>query len=384
MTQPVKAWCACGWHGEYDTPARADFARRQHSCARWEAKRATARRGFDRRRAVDRTPKTCTHKVAEHQHGTYAMYTLDGCRCRPCAAAASEYNTQLQRNLAYGRSNLVDANPAREHIRALAAAGIGLKTVAAAAGISHGSLWKLMYGRTKPDGTRTPSARVAKTTADAILAVRPTLDVNAPASVVPGIGTLRRVQALATRGWSIPTLCARAGINRQTIDRLLRSAHDSVHADTARRIRDLYDELWDHTPPETTQRERGASSRTRNRAAKAGWAPPGAWDDDTIDLPDATPNYGTVAPIRGGITVDDRLDDWLHLVRSGEHPNRAARRVGYTAADGYKTIRTVATCHDRTDVLDWLDLWLIGRPDLRERHADNAAARYKTRRSAAA
>ncbi|GAB2457703.1 hypothetical protein [Xylanimonas ulmi] len=351
MSQVAKAWCSCGWHGEYDTPARADFARRQHSCALWEAKRASARRGFERRRAVDRTPKECRHKVADHQHGTYAMYTLDGCRCRPCAAAASTYNISLKRNNAYGRSAYVDAELVRAHVRALAAANIGLKTIAARSGVSHGSLWKLMYGRTRPDGSRTPSARVTKANADAILAVRPTLDTNAPASTVPAIGAMRRVQALAAQGWSIPTVCAHAGVDRQAVDRILRDPDKAVHAETARRIRGAYDALWDQAPPESNQRERIAASRARNRARREGWAPPLAWDDDTIDLPDATANLGAAAPVKGGVAADDRLDDWTHLVRAGEDPERAARRAGYCGTKPLGSVERAAYRLGRTDVL---------------------------------
>lgn len=59
-----------------------------------------------------------------------------------------------------------------------------------------------------------------------------------------------------------------------------------------------------------------------DRSARAGWAPPMAWDDETIDDPAASPANGMDRK-RG---VD--LDEWLHLVRSGEHPDRAARRCG--------------------------------------------------------
>lgn len=384
MSTLVKAWCDCGWHGEYDSPARADFARRRHSCERWRAKRAAARRHADRMRTIDRTPKPCHHTQTTHEHGTYAAYTLDGCRCLPCKDATAEYNRQLDRRNAYGRSDLVVADPVRSHVEQLAAAGIGLKTLARLSGVSHGSLWKLMYGKRQPDGSRVPSARIHKQTAAAVLAVRPSLGTLAGGAKIDATGTRRRVQALMVLGWSIPQIGARADVDRQVLDAVVYGRRNLVTAVRARAVCDVYDELWNTQPPTGDKFALIAANRTRRRAAAAGWAGPLAWDDDTIDDPQAAPDLGAVAPVKGGVTADERLDDWLDLVRSGEHPVHAARRAGYTAADGWQTVRTVATRLDRRDVLDWIDLWLIGRPDLTERHADDAARRYKTRRSAAA
>lgn len=383
MSTLVKAWCTCGWHGEYDSQARADFARRRHSCERWQQKRAKARRRVQRSRGVDRTPQPCHHKQVRHQHGTYACYVQDACRCTPCARANADYEQQRTRRNAYGRSNLTDAAPVRAHVEQLGEAGIGLKTLAARSGVSHGALWKLMYGKTRPDGTRTPSQRIRKDTAAAILAVKPDLDTLADGARIDGTGTRRRIQALMACGWSVPRIVAEAGVaDRQPVDHALN--HEKVLAATAKAIADAYDRLWDTAPSERDQRERIAAARARNRALAAGWAPPLAWDDDAIDDPQATPDLGAVAPVKGGLTADERLDDWLDLVRTGEHPDQAARRAGYTAANGWQTVRTVATRQRRHDVLDWIDLWLISRPDLTERHADDAAHRYKTRRSAAA
>lgn len=57
-------------------------------------------------------------------------------------------------------------------------------------------------------------------------------------------------------------------------------------------VRALYDELWDAIPPAAAWRERQATSRARGLAARYGWAPPMAWDDETIDDPAAVPDLG--------------------------------------------------------------------------------------------
>ena len=43
---------------------------------------------------------------------------------------------------------------------------------------------------------------------------------------------------------------------------------------TAAAVTALYDQLWNTTPPTNTRGERAAVTATRNRAARAGWAPP--------------------------------------------------------------------------------------------------------------
>lgn len=335
------AWCSCGWHGTYKTEGLAEFGRRKHSCERWKAKRAAARRYADRMRAVDRTPRPCPHPMAQHEHGTNAAYVLDECRCHPCAAACSEYNSTLKRDAAYGKARLVDAAPAREHVRSLMAANMGLKTVAARSGVSHGALSKLIYGAPLPDGgRRPPSARIRQASADALLALLPDVSVLADGAVVDATGARRRLQALGAVGWSVQQVSQRSGIDRQALDKILRGATTSAR--TARAVREAYDALWNQAPAESTHHEKCAASRARNSARAAGWAPPMAWDDETIDDPATAPALDGTQGRRGA-----DLDEWKHLVRLGETPARAAERIGVTL----NTVEVTAYRNDRTDIL---------------------------------
>ena len=97
-------------------------------------------------------------------HGTYAAYVVDRCRCDACTGANRDYARDLRRTRAYGRPRLVDAGPARRHVRDLIDAGIGLRTIIAATGVSSGCLWKLVYGRRGVDGVQRPSARISPRT----------------------------------------------------------------------------------------------------------------------------------------------------------------------------------------------------------------------------
>ncbi|WP_300643644.1 hypothetical protein [Nocardioides sp.] len=75
---------------------------------------------------------------------------------------------------AYGRYHrYADAYPLRLHVQELREAGMGLKTIAVRSGVSHGALWKLMYGKRQPDGSQTPSRRILRETAEKLYAFDP-------------------------------------------------------------------------------------------------------------------------------------------------------------------------------------------------------------------
>ena len=101
---------------------------------------------------------------------------------------------------------------------------------------------------------------------------------NAP-RVIDGTGTRRRLQALVAIGWTAPLIGARLDVTQALITRLYHRPR--VNSQTAAAVRALYDELW-NVP--------GPSWRSRYRARVAGWPPPLAWDDDTIDDPTAWPH----------------------------------------------------------------------------------------------
>lgn len=100
--------------------------------------------------------------------------------------------------------------------------------------------------------------------------------------VVDAVGTHRRVQALATLGWSAAVVADRVGVSGQRMRQILSA--DRVLRETAARVAVVYDELWATPNP-----GRYGVTRTKNRAARLGWVPPLAWDDDSIDDPDASP-----------------------------------------------------------------------------------------------
>lgn len=213
-------------------------------------------------------------------HG-YTLYRRGLCRCYTCAAAVHAYDQHRARAIAYGTWNpWTPAEPVRTHIHNLLNAGIGTRTIAAAAGMPRQNIQHILKGRA---GGPAPT-KVRPATAEAILAVTATIDTLPPHTRIDVTGTRRRTQALAALGWPISGIANHIGMGRQNLSAALRN--DRVYVTTARRIRDAYNHLWKVDPA-----QHGIAphviKRTLRHAQAAGWAPPGAWDDEWIDLPNA-------------------------------------------------------------------------------------------------
>lgn len=112
------------------------------------------------------------------------------------------------------------------------------------------------------------------------------------AGIWPGMpdatGTARRLQALAALGWPPSVLARRIGVSRSTFEHIVKGHIQRTSAGVVAAVSDLYEEL-SMTP--------GPSDHWRRIAADKGWAPPLAWDDDTIDDPDAKPDLGQRRPL---------------------------------------------------------------------------------------
>lgn len=92
-------------------------------------------------------------------------------------------------------------------------------------------------------------------------------------------GTTRRLQALAAIGWPGSKLAAELGCTVHWVRRLT-NTRNQVRTVTATAVADLYDRLSDHPGP---------SAQTAGTARSNGYVPPIAWDDGTLDDPDAQP-----------------------------------------------------------------------------------------------
>lgn len=224
---------------------------------------------------------------SHREHGTRAKYVVEKCRCGPCKQANRQEDNHRARMEAYGRwQPYVDAEPVRQHVKALQAYGLGWKRIAVLAGVSNGAMSKLLYGL--PAKGRGPSKGVRPETAAKILAVEATPANLGGSTSVDAIGTRRRLQALVAGGWPQAQLARRLVMEPGNFGLLLRE--ERVYAATARAVTALYEELWRADPAAHGVHPQGIS-RARNQARANGWAPVGAWDDDHIDDPQAHPDW---------------------------------------------------------------------------------------------
>ena len=199
----------------------------------------------------------------------------------------AHYEQQRTRLKAYGRweNSYIPSEPVREHILELRSAGIGNKRLSKLCGVSHNTIQVILTGR--PDRGTGPSKTVLRRTAEKILAVpvpaTPHVLVS-PGVKVSAVGTRRRLQALVALGYSRSELCRQLGIQVSNGHRIFMDDHLMVLASTARAVAELFNRL---------QLTPGSCSRALNEGRRRGWALPLAWDEDTIDDPNAVPEVGT-------------------------------------------------------------------------------------------
>ena len=237
------------------------------------------------RTAADRQVD-CHCSRARHRHGTYAARKRDGCGCEPCVQAGRRYAKRQSHLGRTGRSNLVDAQPARDHVRQLLKAGLTLGQIEQRSGVHRTGLRHLVG--TGSDG-RPAAARVRRDTAARLLAVAAARVGEETNGLVDPAGTRRRLQALVATGWTQSALARRLGVLPANLPKIVHGGRSAIRVATRDAVRALYDELWDQPPPALTPAERGARTRALTLAAAHCWPPPMAWDDDLIDDPVAQP-----------------------------------------------------------------------------------------------
>lgn len=344
MVTRYDAACDCGFSNSYDSAARADYALRQHSCDKTREKIAAASRRDAREAALDRTPKPCNHKVADHQHGTRAAYVLDRCRCLPCSRANAEAEGWRERQKAYGRyDKYVDAGPAREHLRHLMATGMGLKQIYRQPGVSAGQVWKLLYGKKQADGVRTPSVRILRTTAERLLAIEPSL---AGGALIDNADTTRRLQALVAVGWSATRIGARLGIDATNMPPLIHGRRP-VTASTATKVHEVYLQLAELEPPAATPAEQASVTRAKNWARREGWALPLRVGGRLVRGVAYDIDLDEVEPVLAPSDVDEAV---VHrVVLEGRRPRRLSHAETVEVCH-----RLVAMGHSRAQIeRDW-------------------------------
>lgn len=172
----------------------------------------------------------------------------------------------------------VRVEASRQHLKSLLAAGMTVQEVSDRCGLPPPVVHRLLAA----DPPRWVSSVVHRS----VLSTRPPV---ASGSLVPAVGSVRRVRALVSLGWTYRQLASLAGLDHSQISELAAGRASAVRRRTADRVATLY-ERWSMVLPPPSD----LADRTRAEALSRGWEPPLAWDDDALDDPHASPFNGDV------------------------------------------------------------------------------------------
>ena len=243
-----------------------------------------------------------------------------------------KYAKRWRLDQARGVKRFIDAAPARVHIENLAMQGASYRAIADAAGISVQAVCKLRDGQ----------ATVRRPTVAAILKVtyQSIFDRTGHEDFVPKIGAVRRLRALMAIGHRAQDIAAVVDMDWRMVHNVLNQPGQWISRERHVQIITAYDALWNKP---------GTSRHVLARAAAAGWPPPMAWDDETIDDPNAAPDLGHHhAP--GGKRVHLEDIEWLLEDQPLATAHWLADRLGVTK----DAIQQACRRADRTDLVDRL------------------------------
>jgi hypothetical protein len=151
---------------------------------------------------------------------------MGGCKCVPCRAANSRYESERLRARRNGDWNgYVPARAASRHLRSLSRVGIGRGTVSDISGVSQSTVCAVKNGRQKNIRART-ERMIFLVTKDAMTAAR----------IIPAGPTWAKVRQLLREGFTKGEIAVRIG-NKM---RALQINPCRVTAETAARIARLY------------------------------------------------------------------------------------------------------------------------------------------------
>lgn len=251
-------------------------------------------------------------------HDTLTCYCDYQCRLPACVQRYRAWENNRYHAIANGTwQPLLDAEPVRQHLLHLHAAGITIHRVATITGLTHRAVRNFTqhdYGNTAPR-----KRRVTREVAAKILAVN-TRD-HTPGNV-DSTGSRRRLHALMAIGWPLLYTAQHAGIHPS--NRSVIVARPTIRATTAQKITAAYDELKNRKPARHGIRPTSIK-RAKQQASANRWPPPAYWDETgAIDDPHFEPMYRVT---RREIVAHDA--NWI-MRTTGVSREDAANRLGVT------------------------------------------------------
>lgn len=262
-------------------------------------------------------------------HGTYGYGHYHRCTCEPCMTAIHRYSKALRLDHERGIRRRVDATAARENVHMLFEAGATCGQIAMAAGVSESQVRNLVRGnlRTGEVTYMLPPA------AEALSRVTFAACMEHPGQTNT-VGSRRRVHALMYMGHPPTLISANAGISNSTIYYWFANPEHQMLHSTAKLISEQYEAL---------SMTHGTNTRVRWKAYREGYLPPMAWDEATIDDPDAEPDLSAVVCVAGRCTRRVERNSlcaghWreanrLGAFKEGRYYKLVVERLGKTSTD---------------------------------------------------
>lgn len=204
----------------------------------------------------------------------------------------SEHDKYRRYLRAHGHKALQDAGPVRDHIAYLREhpdGGMTCQAIADAAGVAMSVVSEI--GRGKRNQLR-------DTIANKILAVD-YRGVDTPHGAwMDPTGTTRRIEALYAIGMTCRVMADEMG--KANVRVVWNYRNDKyVTARVQQKVKEMYDKLR-YVDPYDLDIFPPVISRNKRMAKERGWAPPMCWDDDTIDDPNAHPEWtGACGSMKG-------------------------------------------------------------------------------------
>ena len=199
------------------------------------------------------------------------------------------------------RADAIDA------IDIMRADGLTLPEIAALTGVSEATLKRLPLG-----GKRSYPVTIGR--------IIDGLQKHYGAShrMVPVAPTVRRLRALACKGWSVDKIAAECGESRHVLMRIRNGSRKArVSWGIAENVAAVYERLWSID---------GGCGASRATAFERGWFPPMAWDEEMLDDPEATP--AEVVTDQRYFTREGRLELARELRAEGWGPEFIADDLG--------------------------------------------------------
>ena len=175
---------------------------------------------------------------------------------------------------------LVSAQPVREHVLKLRAAGGNYHSISQAADTGVMTVHRIVNARRPKVQAEVARRLLAVTQAD-IRTMHP----------APG-GIMWRLRALVAMGHTCSRMAAAIGAPPPTLRRIVRGEALTISPELRQAVIALFDAWWDKTPPLRTRQDKLAAGNARKRAALNDWPPPAGLDEDQLDQPGYQPQYG--------------------------------------------------------------------------------------------